>query len=94
MKIIDNINFTLKDDLIISIKNKSKVSIIASYFSIYAYKELKKQLESVESFRFIYTEPTFVQDKKRKLDVNFIFHSMIMKVVCMVQNLRLNFAMK
>ena len=71
MKIIDNINFTLKDDLIISIKNKSKVSIIASYFSIYAYKELKKQLESVESFRFIYTEPTFVQDKKKKVGREF-----------------------
>lgn len=55
MKIIDNINSTLKDDLIISIKNKSKVSVIASCFSMYAYKELKKQLESVESFRFIYT---------------------------------------
>lgn len=66
MKAIDNIKYTLKDDLIKSIKNKSKVSIIASYFSIYAYKELKKQLESVDSFRFIYTEPTFVEDKERK----------------------------
>lgn len=71
MKIIDNINFTLKDDLIISIKNKSKVSVIASCFSMYAYKELKKQLESVESFRFIYTEPTFVQAKEKKAKREF-----------------------
>lgn len=71
MKTIDNINFTLKDDLINSIKSKSKVSVIASCFSMYAYKELKKQLESVESFRFIYTDLTFVEDKEKKAKREF-----------------------
>jgi len=66
LKIIDNINTTLKDDLVDSIKKKSKISVIASCFSMYAYKELKKQLESVESFRFIYTEPTFIREKEHK----------------------------
>ena len=71
MKTIDNINSTLKDDLINSIKSKSKVSVIASCFSMYAYKELKKQLESVESFRFIYTDLTFVEDKEKKAKREF-----------------------
>ena len=71
MKMIDNINQTLKDELIEAIKSNSKVSIIASCFSMYAYKELKEQLESVESFRFIYTAPTFVQEKEKKVKREF-----------------------
>ena len=38
---------------------------------MYAYKELKEQLESVESFRFIYTAPTFVQEKEKKVKREF-----------------------
>ncbi len=47
-------------------KRGSKVSIAAACFSMYAYKELKKQLESVESFRFIFTAPTFLKEKAKK----------------------------
>ena len=59
MKIIDNINETLKNNLIDKVKKGSRISIIASCFSIYAYKELKKQLDGVESFRFIYYESAY-----------------------------------
>ncbi|SNU96991.1 Uncharacterised protein [Megamonas hypermegale] len=54
MKIFNNITEKLKDDLIQQIKKGSKVSIAASCFSIYAYNELKKQLEKVDSFKFIF----------------------------------------
>ncbi len=37
MQIIDNITNTLKDDLQVTIKRGSKVSIAAACFSIYAY---------------------------------------------------------
>ena len=45
MQIIDNINTTVKGDLQSAIHKGSKLSIAAACFSIYAYKELKKQLE-------------------------------------------------
>lgn len=45
MKLIDNVNQTLRDDLSNEIKSGSKVSIAAASFSIYAYQELKKELE-------------------------------------------------
>ena len=45
MQIIDNINHIVKNDLQDSIQPGSKLSIAAAYFSIYAYQELKKQLE-------------------------------------------------
>lgn len=71
MKLIDNINETVKNDLIDKVKKGSRISIIASCFSMYAYKELKKQLDGVESFRFIYTEPTFVTEKENKAKREF-----------------------
>lgn len=45
MQIIDNINHVVKNDLQDSIQPGSKLSIAAACFSIYAYQELKKQLE-------------------------------------------------
>ena len=49
-----------------TIKKGSKVSVAAACFSMYAYKELKKQLEGVENFRFIFTSPTFTTEKASK----------------------------
>lgn len=45
MQIIDNINHIVKNDLQDSVQPGSKLSIAAACFSIYAYQELKKQLE-------------------------------------------------
>ena len=52
MRILDNINNTVRDDLRAEIKRGSRVSVAAACFSMYAYQELKKQLESVETFRY------------------------------------------
>ena len=43
MKIIDNINTLLGDDLKASIRPKDKLKIAASCFSIYAYEGLKRE---------------------------------------------------
>ena len=70
MKIIDNINSLLGDDLKASILPKSRLKIAASCFSIYAYEALKSELAKIESLEFIFTSPTFVPnevtDKLRK----------------------------
>ena len=66
MKIIDNINSTVKDDLIGCLKKGSKVQIAASCFSMYAYKELKKQFESIDHLDFLFTSPTFIKQKAEK----------------------------
>ena len=47
MKIFDNITDIVRDDLKETIQRGSKVSIAAACFSMYAYKELKRQLEQV-----------------------------------------------
>ena len=60
MRIIDNINVTLGDDLKQEISKGGKVRIAASCFSIYAYEALKEQLSGVDSLDFIFTSPTFV----------------------------------
>ncbi|HNO74978.1 MAG TPA: SNF2-related protein [Nitrosomonas mobilis] len=70
MKIIDNINSLLGDDLKASIYPKAKLKIAASCFSIYAYEALKLELSKIDSLEFIFTAPTFipneVTDKLRK----------------------------
>lgn len=48
MKLIDNVNTLLKDDLAQVLKKGSKVAIAAAYFSVYAYDELKTQLEQID----------------------------------------------
>lgn len=66
MQILDNVSHTVRDDLLVTMKKGSKVSIAAACFSIYAYQELKKELENVEELRFIFTSPTFVTEKTSK----------------------------
>jgi len=62
MKIIDNINSLLGDDLKTSLQPNAKLKIAASCFSIYAYEALKKELEKIETLEFIFTAPTFIPD--------------------------------
>lgn len=66
MKRIDNKTTFLKDDLKETIKKGGKISIAAAYFSMYAWQELKKELEQIDEFRFIYTSPTFVKESSEK----------------------------
>ena len=66
MKVFNNITDILRDDMTSTIKKGSKVSIAAACFSMYAYNELKKQLENIEEFRFIFTYPTFIAEKAEK----------------------------
>lgn len=60
MKIIDNINDLLGDDLRETVGSGAKLQIAASCFSIYAYEALKEELERVDAVEFIFTSPTFV----------------------------------
>ena len=66
IKVIDNVNSILRDDLAETVHRGGKISIAAAYFSMYAYRELKKQLENVDEFRFIFTSPTFIKEKETK----------------------------
>ncbi|MBE2896636.1 DEAD/DEAH box helicase family protein [Pasteurellaceae bacterium HPA106] len=65
-KVFNNITDIVRDDLLLSIQPDSRVSVTAACFSMYAYKELQKQLESVDAFRFIFTSPTFITEKAQK----------------------------
>lgn len=71
MKIIDNINTTVKDDLQSTIREGSRISIAAACFSIYAYQELKEQLENIDELRFIFTSPTFTTERAPKTQQEF-----------------------
>lgn len=66
-KILDNRNTgTVGDVLKEEIQEGAKLSILASQLSIYAYKELRYKLNKVDNVRFLFTEPTFTENKEVK----------------------------
>jgi SNF2 family DNA or RNA helicase len=71
MKLIDNVNTRLGDDLKVEIKKGSKLAIAASSFSIYAFEALKKELKSIDELQFIFTSPTFIEEKLQKQSREF-----------------------
>ena len=62
----DNRTSILKDDLVREMREGSVVSVASSVFSMYAYRELREQLDEVDAFRFIFTSPTFLADRAKK----------------------------
>lgn len=74
MKVIRNVNETLKDDLALELQKGSMLSIVAADFSMYAFEALRKELSEIEELCFIFTDPTFIQkENSKKKNVNFIF---------------------
>lgn len=59
-KVLDNKKYRVVDELKEELNKGSKLSVISAYFTIYAYAELKKELNKIDNMRFIFTEPTFV----------------------------------
>lgn len=45
-----------------NITKGSKISIAAAHFTLYAFVELKKELSNIDEFRFVFTEPSFVEN--------------------------------
>lgn len=62
----DNRSKILKDDLVAHVKAGDKMSVAASVFSMYAYRELREQLNNLDEFRFIYTSPAFLNERGKK----------------------------
>lgn len=68
MQILDNkVQGRVIDKLRENIKSGTRLSIISAYFTIYAYEELRKELGKIEKLRLLFSEPTFVKNKK---DIN------------------------
>ncbi len=44
-------------------KKDAKVAIMSSYFTIYAFEALKKELMKVDEVRFLFIDPTFTSEK-------------------------------
>lgn len=65
MEIFNNTTKTVGDDIKAIVRPGDKLSIAAACFSIYAYQELREQLESCEELRFIFTSPTFIAEKTK-----------------------------
>lgn len=63
MRIIDNLNQTLGDDLKVELGPGSKLRVAASTFSIFAFEALREELEQISELEFVFTSPSFVAAK-------------------------------
>ena len=63
MKLIDNINRLLGDDLKQTLRPGARLKIAASCFSMYAFEALKAELEKIDELSFIFTSPTFIANE-------------------------------
>ena len=66
MEILDNTEGKrLGDSLRANLDDEAKLSIISAHFSLFAFGELREELERVDTVRFLFSEPTFIQDMGR-----------------------------
>ncbi len=52
-KVLDNKKHRVVDELREELDKGSKLSVISAYFTIYAYAELKKELNNLSSHKYI-----------------------------------------
>lgn len=77
IKLVDNKgNNTLVQTLKEEIQKGSKIAVASAYFSMYALNELKKEFNKIKEFRFLYTQPTFYNQKQ---DENYQYNIFINK---------------
>ncbi len=69
MEILDNTEGRcLGDSLRASLDDDAILSIISAHFSLFAFGELREELERVDSVRFLFNEPTFIQEMRGGMD--------------------------
>ena len=66
-KLLDNkTSGKVYTELIEHIDTETRMSVISSQFSIYAFRAMKEYLEKLQDFRFIFTEPTYVRSEEKR----------------------------
>ena len=72
MKLIDNVNETLQEDLKKELNKGTKISIVAASFSIYAFRELAKELGQIEELDHE-EQGTFTGQRSEEVSSSFYF---------------------
>lgn len=70
----DNQSLRAIDFLRKEISSGSKLSFVSAYFTIYAYQDLQDKLDTIDSLRFLFGEPRFVQSIDPEKNAAKAFH--------------------
>ncbi|MCX6145805.1 MAG: ATP-dependent helicase, partial [Candidatus Kapabacteria bacterium] len=90
--IIDNHhNGTVKDFLENHITETSLLSFVSAYFNIYAYNLIKDKLDNAKEMRFLFGEPSFINnfDENKHTPRSFIYNKEI-ESISMIDNLKMS----
>ncbi len=74
-KVLDNKKYKVIDELKKEIRKGSKLSIVSAYFTIYAYEALKEELSKIDNMRFIFTDPSFINQDQEFTREYYIKHN-------------------
>lgn len=85
MKLIDNYVEKLGNDLKKEIKENSKIRICTSIFSMYGYEALKK-LSKIQEFKFIFSDPTFVEKNENQFNKKVELHKQLNELLLEEKN--------
>ena len=50
---------------------ESELLFLSAYFTVYSYNELRQQLNSISKMKFLFGEPTFIQQQNTIQSRNF-----------------------
>ena len=69
MRFLNNVGpERLGDALADTLDEGARLSVISSYFTVFAYGELKEALSEVDACRFVFSEPTFIRRMQDALE--------------------------
>lgn len=75
IQIFDNKIEKVGDDLRKTLETNSEVEVASKIFTIYGYHVLKNEWKKVNNFKFIFTDPTFIQtERKNRQSRQFEIH--------------------
>ena len=85
-KVLDNKKYRVVDELKEELNKGSKLSVISSYFTIYAYAELKKELSRIAGMRFLFKEPSFVKKDEEEEKRNIVSSTYVKNINIVINN--------
>jgi len=91
---LNNKGETVADVLREEIYTGSQLSVISSYFTIYVFAALQKELNKIDSMRFIFTEPSFINKEKELIREYYIDSNAEQKIFGNKYEIRLRNEMK
>ena len=63
---MSNIIYKIGEDCKTNLDKNSRLKVCVALFSIYGYSVLRKEIEQIQEFKFLFNTPTFLKEELNK----------------------------